>query len=237
MKRIVVAACAVFCLNSYAWFLNADQQGERALKQGKPAIAAELFKSKAWKGVAHYRAGQYQKAVDYFSQYDQEDAHFNRGNALAHLGRYQQAIAAYDKALQLDPDMQDAKFNRDLIEKLLQQQEKNQQQQDQKQQQDQQQSDQAEQQSDQQQQQDQKQQAKQDQEHQQQERQQEQKKPQPAQDKQPQTAEQQQQEQQQQEQDQAEEQWLSRIPDDPGGLLRRKFLRDHQRRQQEKSTW
>jgi Ca-activated chloride channel family protein len=25
------------------------------------------------------------------------------------------------------------------------------------------------------------------------------------------------------------EQWLRRIPDDPGGLLRQKFLREHQR--------
>ena len=29
---------------------------------------------------------------------------------------------------------------------------------------------------------------------------------------------------------QAMEQWLRRIPDDPGGLLRRKFLYEHQRR-------
>jgi Ca-activated chloride channel family protein len=29
---------------------------------------------------------------------------------------------------------------------------------------------------------------------------------------------------------QAMEQWLRRIPDDPGGLLRRKFRNEHQRR-------
>ena len=29
---------------------------------------------------------------------------------------------------------------------------------------------------------------------------------------------------------QAMEQWLRRIPDDPGGLLRRKFRNQHQRR-------
>ena len=39
---------------------------------------------------------------------------------------------------------------------------------------------------------------------------------------------------------QAMEQWLRRIPDDPGGLLRRKFLYEHQRRgepQSESDTW
>ena len=35
----------------------------------------------------------------------------------------------------------------------------------------------------------------------------------------------------QNEQQQAVQQWLQRVPDDPGGLLRRKFLLEHQRRQ------
>ena len=34
---------------------------------------------------------------------------------------------------------------------------------------------------------------------------------------------------QQQEQQQAMEQWLRRVPDDPGGLLRRKFRHQYQR--------
>ena len=36
----------------------------------------------------------------------------------------------------------------------------------------------------------------------------------------------------QDEKQQAVEQWLQRVPDDPGGLLRRKFLLEYQRRQQ-----
>jgi Ca-activated chloride channel family protein len=32
------------------------------------------------------------------------------------------------------------------------------------------------------------------------------------------------------EKQQAVEQWLRRVPDDPGGLLRRKFALEHQRR-------
>jgi len=37
----------------------------------------------------------------------------------------------------------------------------------------------------------------------------------------------------QNEEQQAVKQWLQRVPDDPGGLLRRKFLLEHQRRQTE----
>jgi len=39
---------------------------------------------------------------------------------------------------------------------------------------------------------------------------------------------------------QAMEQWLRRIPDDPGGLLRRKFRNQHQRRgapEDETESW
>ena len=38
-------------------------------------------------------------------------------------------------------------------------------------------------------------------------------------------------------QNQALQQWLRQIPDDPGGLLRQKFLRDYQRRQQQGRSW
>lgn len=46
-------------------------------------------------------------------------AWYNRGNALAHLGQYQKAIQAYDKALTLDPHLEDARFNADLLKQLL----------------------------------------------------------------------------------------------------------------------
>ena len=47
---------------------------------------------------------------------------YNRGNALARAGELKKALAAYDQALALDPKMDDARFNRELVEKLLQQQ-------------------------------------------------------------------------------------------------------------------
>jgi len=46
--------------------------------------------------------------------------------------------------------------------------------------------------------------------------------------------------QQQRENQQASQQMLRSIPDDPGGLLRQKFLRDHLRRQaeqQREASW
>src|SRR3546814_947892 len=49
-----------------------------------------------------------------------------RSNALAHSGDLSGALKAYDAALALAPDNTDAKRNRDLVEKMLkQQQQKN----------------------------------------------------------------------------------------------------------------
>ena len=62
------------------------------------------------------------------------DAHYNRGNALAQAKKYQEAIAAYDQALALSPGMEDAAANKKAVEDFLEQQKQQQEQQDQQQQ-------------------------------------------------------------------------------------------------------
>jgi Ca-activated chloride channel family protein len=104
------------------WWARPDQQGVQALQAGDGKKAAELFQDPAWKGSAHYQAGDYEKALENFSQSDTADALYNRGNALTHLGRLQEANAAYDQALKKDPNNADARKNKALVEKLLKQQ-------------------------------------------------------------------------------------------------------------------
>src|SRR5690606_24627844 len=50
------------------------------------------------------------------------DAAYNRGNALAKAGRYEEAIAAYDEALGRQPGMDDAIANRALVEAAMRRQ-------------------------------------------------------------------------------------------------------------------
>ncbi len=99
-----------------------DQQAARIMTDD-PERAAELFQSPRWKGAASYRAGKFEEAANAFHDSENGDTLYNRGNSLAKMGRYKEAINAYEKALQLDPDMEDAGFNKELIEKLMQQQE------------------------------------------------------------------------------------------------------------------
>ncbi|PLX81675.1 MAG: hypothetical protein C0617_16420 [Desulfuromonas sp.] len=103
-------------------WLRQDQQAARALEKGEASAAAEGFTDPAWKGAAHYRAGEYQEAEQALQGLAAADALYNRGNALARLGRYPQALEAYEKALEKDPDHADAAHNRDLVRKELENQ-------------------------------------------------------------------------------------------------------------------
>ncbi len=98
-----------------------DQQAAHALQAGDFDRAARLGDAMQ-RGIAEYRQGRYEPAVDAFAQAGGADAHYNQGNALAQLGRYQEALAAYDAALAAEPAMEDARFNRALIEELLRRQ-------------------------------------------------------------------------------------------------------------------
>ena len=198
---------------------NPDQQGQQALEAGEAAKAQSLFEDSQWRGSAAYRAGDFESAIGEFIQQDSADGHYNRGNALAKSGDLDGAIEAYDRALQLEPEMEDAQANRDLIEKLKQQQDQQQDQQQSSDQNNQQNQDQQQSKSDQSQ--------DQSQEPQQSENQQ----PQQSEDQEPQQEQEQAQEQpanaepsEEEQQNQQEiEQMLRQVPDDPGGLLREKF--------------
>lgn len=80
-------------------------------------------------GIAAYRAKDYPRAIKEFSGLVGADAQYNLGNALAKAGRYDEALAAYDRALRQQPDMADARYNRAQVEAARRQQQQQQQQQ------------------------------------------------------------------------------------------------------------
>ena len=115
---------------------NKNQQGYNAFHQEKHVEAAELFNNSDWKGSALYRAGNYAEAAKEFSKNPSAQGHYNRGNALAKAGKLDEAINAYNQALEQDPSLEDAQKNRDLLEALKKQQQDQQQNQDKNDQQD-----------------------------------------------------------------------------------------------------
>ena len=128
-RRGVVAllVCALLPPPAHASWWNdlwqtPDQQGFSALQQGEPEQAATLFENPQWQGVASYRSGDYAGANQRFSADPSPTGNYNRGNALAREGKLDDAIAAYDATLHATPDDADAAFNKALLEKLRQQQ-------------------------------------------------------------------------------------------------------------------
>lgn len=264
-------------------WLRSDQQAARDLEKGDIEGAAEKFSDPAWKAAAQYQAGDFPAAIETLDKetlstesldsIEDADNLYNKGNALARAGKYEEAISAYKQSLELMPENEDAEYNRDLIEKELEQQQKQEQQeqgeQDQKdkkdqddsqseqnseqnqdkkdqqgEQQDQEQQDSDQNQDEQQQEQDQQSQEQQDQntekneqENEQQQQEQQEQQAEESQEQSEQTAA----ESKLDEESQATEQWLRRIPDDPAGLLRRKFRYQYQQRDarqsQENQSW
>ncbi|HET7127327.1 MAG TPA: tetratricopeptide repeat protein, partial [Lysobacter sp.] len=104
---LLVCAFALPALPAHAadgtLWKRADQQAYSRMRQG-----AEAYRENDFAGAAKAYAG----VTDAQGQY-------NYGNALAKQGDYEQAIAAYDRALKLDPGMADAIANRKAVEAAL----------------------------------------------------------------------------------------------------------------------
>ncbi len=98
-----------------------DQRAAEAFENEEHATAAALFEATDWRGAANYRAQNYEAAIAAFSAIDTADGHYNRGNALALSGNYAEAIAAYDMALSLHDTHADAIKNKEIVERLLEQ--------------------------------------------------------------------------------------------------------------------
>jgi Ca-activated chloride channel family protein len=95
-------------------WLTPDQEGMFYYNQGEFVPAAQAFLDPNWQGASWYKAGEFKKAAQAFSRSDTAEANFNQGNALLMNGKYEEAIASYDSALQKQPDWLEARENREL---------------------------------------------------------------------------------------------------------------------------
>lgn len=101
------------------FFLNDNQEGLQAFYQQNYKIAAQKFKDSEWQGSSFYRLGDYNKALQFFSKKQGIESLYNQGNALAKMGKFDDAIKKYEEVLKQNPQHEDAKFN---LEYLKQQQ-------------------------------------------------------------------------------------------------------------------
>lgn len=103
---------------------RADQQAMDLLAEDRPDAAAARFENPAWRSWALFEAQRFDEAVAGYAQVlkddpNDADQHYNYGTALAMAGRYEESLEAFEQALTRQPDHQAARYNRAQVEALL----------------------------------------------------------------------------------------------------------------------
>lgn len=112
---LLILMLSVFGPNRYpSFWLTPNQQADRLMRDHKFAAAAKVYTDSLRQGVAYYRAGDFKSAATAFSQGATPQAVYNRATALVMLGKYGDAVKAYDRALVLRPNWKEAEENREL---------------------------------------------------------------------------------------------------------------------------
>lgn len=112
--------------NPLSWwqkpFMNDNQEALNSYQRGKYKDAVNQFNDETWKASSLYKSGDYEGALNAYQNIPGPNSAYNQGNALAKLGKLEEAIKKYDQALREAPDFEDARTNKKIIEDLLKQQ-------------------------------------------------------------------------------------------------------------------
>ena len=104
------------------FWLTADQQGDRLMRERKYAAAAKAYADPERTGVAQFRNGDFKAAAKTFARVPGADGAFDQGNAWLMAGAYGGAVESYDRALGFRPGWKEAEENKALAlarQKLL----------------------------------------------------------------------------------------------------------------------
>ena len=99
------------------WFTK-DYQGQQLIDKEEYALAGDTFDDPLQKGVAYYKANDYDAAITAFSKDTTAMGAYNLGVAYFANGDYAAAEIAFGNAVELDPDMENAKSNMQISQHL-----------------------------------------------------------------------------------------------------------------------
>ncbi|WOB25526.1 MULTISPECIES: VWA domain-containing protein [Xanthomonas] len=108
-RRAVVAMVALMCVLPLA---QPAQAADGTLWQRADQVQQQRLDA----GVQAYRKGDFAAAQKAFEGVPTDEGLYNLGNALARQGQYDEAIAAYDRALKQHPKQADAIANRAAVD-------------------------------------------------------------------------------------------------------------------------
>lgn len=116
---LIVLPVRAFALDASGWWKTPDQRGVELLQSGDAKAASEVFKQPGWRGISHYRDGNYADAQTEFSRADGLDSVYNEGTAAAHVGDYPTALEKFQEVIKADPDHEDAQHNLEITKQLI----------------------------------------------------------------------------------------------------------------------
>lgn len=99
-------------------WLTQDFQAQKLYDQGDFEQAAELFTDPMHRGNAYYKAGFYKDAIRAFSQDTTAMGAYNLGLSYYKSGDYAAAEQAFGMAVEINPDMGDARKNQTLMQQM-----------------------------------------------------------------------------------------------------------------------
>ena len=110
---------SVYALDWNDLWKTRDQQAKEAMESGDYDKAIELFEDSEWLAAAHYRAGNYRQSANGFNNNSNIDHLYNHANSLAKIGQFEEAIENYEKVIAEEPNAEDALYNLNLLKDLL----------------------------------------------------------------------------------------------------------------------
>ncbi|PWJ44256.1 VWA domain-containing protein [Sediminitomix flava] len=111
----ILPSCSPNDPNADLWF-SQDYQAQAKEKNGDFEAAAEQYQDLAHKGVAYYKAENYDAALAVFELDSSSEGNYNRALTLVELGRLEEAKDAFSKAQELDPDLPQLQSHIDTIQ-------------------------------------------------------------------------------------------------------------------------
>ncbi|MDA8595560.1 VWA domain-containing protein [Flavobacteriaceae bacterium] len=103
------------CDNSNLWYTK-DYQGQKFYDNKEYLKAANVFENELHKGVAYFKAGKYDQAIQAFSQDTTAMGSYNLGLAYFKNGDLAAAQLAFGRASEIDPTMSEAIENQNELE-------------------------------------------------------------------------------------------------------------------------
>ena len=110
---------SVYALDWNDLWKTRDQQAKEAMESGDYDKAIELFEDPEWLAAAHYKAGNYRQSANGYNNNSNIDHLYNHANSLAKIGQFEEAIENYEKVIAEEPNAEDALYNLNLLKDLL----------------------------------------------------------------------------------------------------------------------